>query len=117
MKLGEKQEAFAESLAWLLDIAHDEGYGVRLQELKRTKEQAQIYVDAGTGILNSVHCHNLAIDLYLTVDGELQWDGEPYRYLGERWKSRTTDDLEHCWGGDFTRRDVYHFSIGHAGAK
>ena len=115
MKLGHKQELFARSLSDLLEPAHDLGYGVRLRELTRTKEQAELYAQQGKGVKNSVHRHSLAIDLYLVTNGELQWDGESYEKLGEFWESLTQAEGEHCWGGRFKRRDVYHYSIKHNG--
>lgn len=115
MNLGNKQEAFSRSLAKLLYKADSLGYGVRLRELQRTKEQAEIYAAQGKGILNSNHINCLAIDLYITVDGELQWDGTPYERLANFWQGLSDRELEHCWGGDFKRRDVYHYSIKHNG--
>ena len=116
MKLGQKQEYFARSLSRLLDHAiNDLGYGVRLRELMRSKEQAEIYAQQGKGVKNSVHQHSLAIDLYLTKNGEHQWDGTPDRHLGVFWARLSSPELEHCWGGDFKRRDVYHYSIKHNG--
>jgi hypothetical protein len=115
MTLGEKQEEFAKSLEAMLYRAHRLGYGVRLKELQRTKEQAEIYAKAGTGIRNSNHINCLAIDLYLTLEGELLWDGPEYAVLAKVWKSQDIPGLEHCWGGDFKNRDVYHYSIRHRG--
>ncbi len=115
MNLGQKQEVFSRSLEALLCQARQLRYGVRLRELQRTKEQAEIYAAQGKGILNSNHRNCLAIDLYLTVRGELKWDGEPYAKLGAYWKTLSTKDCDHCWGGDFKRRDIYHFSIKHNG--
>ena len=116
MTLGQKQEAFAISLASLITFATHAGYGVRLRELERTKEQAELYAKEGKGILNSNHRNCLAIDLYLTAAGELLWDGPAYEALATHWKSLSRPDLDHCWGGDFRKyRDVYHFSIKHNG--
>ena len=115
MQLGAKQECFSRSLAKLLMKAESLGYGVRLRELMRSKEQAELYALQGKGVKNSVHRHSLAIDLYLTVDGELKWDGDCYGILATYWESLSEPELEHCWGGKFRRRDVYHYSIKHNG--
>jgi len=116
--LGQKQERFAHSLGLLLAYASKLGYGIRLRELSRTREQAERNAKAGVGIANSIHCDHLAIDLYITVDGNLLWAGDPYEELGRFWKGLSKPGYEHCWGGDFTRyNDCYHFSIAHGGRK
>jgi hypothetical protein len=115
MKLGAKQECFSKSLAKLLNHAASLGYGIRLRELMRSKEQAELYALQGKGVKNSVHRHSLAIDLYITVEGELKWDGLEYEMLGFFWSKLSIPELEHCWGGNFRRRDVYHYSIKHNG--
>lgn len=127
MTLGDKQEIFAVALQRLLAKAHELGYGVRLRELQRTQEQAQLYAARGMGSANSVHIHSLAIDLYLRVNGQMCWGGEPYKKLAELWKGMASDlggshlwgsQVEFCWGGDFQGfYDPYHFSIAHGGVK
>ena len=81
-------------------------------ELFRTKEQAEIYVEQGKGILSSVHRLKLALDMYVLQDGKIVWSGDIYAKLGEKWKSLDEDAR---WGGDMRRRDVYHFSFWHNG--
>jgi hypothetical protein len=110
MSLGEKQELFAVYLPKLINRAHKLGFAVRLKELYRPKEMAKIYHERGTGILNSLHCDGLAVDLVLFKDGRPQWKTETYRELGDYWK---TLDILCAWGGDFD--DGGHFSIRHGG--
>ena len=110
--LGKKQERFSRAYWQLLGYAHSRGYGVRQGEGLRTKEQSEWYSQRGLGIVNSVHRLKLAHDIYLSVDGELLWDGFPYRDCGEFWCSLGDD---HRWGGNMLRRDVYHFSFLHKG--
>lgn len=110
--LGQKQERFAAHFGLLLVFAHNNGIGVRIGEVLRTKEMAELYAKQGKGIKNSNHLNKLAVDVFLTVDGELQWDGEAYERLARKWKSFGPD---YCWGGGFARRDVYHYSIKHRG--
>jgi hypothetical protein len=112
MKLGAKQELFASLIPDLFDFAIARGYGVRPKELLRTKEQAAIYAAAGTGILNSLHCKGLAIDLVLTKSGVPLWLTKQYHELGEFWESLH----ELCsWGGRFG--DGMHFSVMHRGVR
>lgn len=115
MTLGEKQEIFAQSLATLLREADRHGYGVRIGEVWRPPEMARIYAEQGKGIITSNHRNKLAVDIVLSVDGEIAWDGEPYRVLAGIWRGLSAPGLDHCWGGDFARRDVYHYSIRHRG--
>lgn len=113
MKLGEKQELFAELLPSLLDfIKFDTHMKARLKELYRPQEMADIYAKRGSGIKNSLHCKGLAIDLILFQDGKPLWDSADYEEVGEFWES--LDSL--CrWGGRFN--DGCHFSLEHEGVK
>jgi len=46
------------------------------------------------------------------------WSGDAYVKAGAFWKSLddiALPEIEHCWGGLFKRRDVYHFSFKHNG--
>lgn len=115
MTLGKKQELFTEMTARLILKMVGEGYGCRLKEVLRTKEQAELYAKAGRGILNSNHRNGCAMDIYFTQSGKLLWDGEPYSIAADFWKSLGGIETEFCWGGDFRRRDVYHYSIKHGG--
>jgi len=112
--LGSKQERFSRDLGQLLLFAHLSGIGVRMGETWRTPEQAKWNAEQGKGIEHSLHCDRLAADLICAIDGEVVWDGDPYTQLADHWKGMGDD---HCWGGDFTRPDVYHFSITHGGRK
>jgi hypothetical protein len=117
MNLGEKQEIFARCLAELILYMEYEGYGCRLKEVLRTKEQAEIYAAQGKGIINSNHRNGVAADIIFTQNGEILWDGDAYKLAAEWWKEceELYPELEFCWGGDFKRRDVYHYSIKHNG--
>jgi len=110
MSLGKKQELFSRLLPRLLDRAHELGYEVRLRELYRPPEMAQIYAERGTGIANSLHCDGLAIDLVLFWNNQMLTSSEAYRPLGEYWQ---TLDLLCAWGGSFG--DGGHFSLRDGG--
>ena len=113
MSLNAKQARFTYKIARLIVWAN-ENLGVELigSELFRTKEQAEIYAEAGTGIKNSVHRLKLALDMYAYMNGKIKWEGPVYDALGAKWKSMDPDAR---WGGDMRRRDVYHFSFYHKG--
>jgi hypothetical protein len=112
MRLGEKQELFARLVPRLLNYAHFLGYGVRIGEVYRSPEEARRLAKLGKGIVNSNHCKKLAIDLFLSIDGKVTWDMQPYENLGDCWKELH----ELCrWGGDFKNRDGVHFSLEHNG--
>jgi hypothetical protein len=121
MKLSEVQREFAKTWAqFSLWIYSQPERSFTYGEAYRTPEQAQLNADAGIGIANSVHCKRLAIDINLFLDGELTWNVEDYRELGEKWK--TMHPLAR-WGGDFKgksgrpRPDAVHFSFEWEGVK
>ena len=114
MKLGKKQEEFSICLAKFVVWIYCQGWKIRWGEVLRTKEQAEIYAREGKGILNSVHRKKLAADVYLSKRGKVVWGIEDYRDLGDKWKS--LHPLAR-WGGDFRRRDVFHFSFEHNGVR
>jgi hypothetical protein len=114
MRLGQKQELFSALIPLLINKALDLGYRVRVKEVWRSKEQAILMKKQGKGIINSLHCKGLAIDLVLFKNGKPCWDSDEYEELGRYWN--TLHKLA-CWGGDFRRRDGMHFSITHGGVK
>lgn len=93
-------------------LKEDYGLDVFGEELWRTPEMAEIYAERGVGIKTSVHRKKLAIDVKIYKDGKILWDGPEYALAGKLWKQMDPDAR---WGGDFRRRDVYHFSFIHNG--
>jgi len=114
MTLSEKQRKFTIYVARLIDYAYRMGYELSFGEAYRTPEQAALNVKNGSGILNSLHCKRLAVDLNLFKDGEYLRDSSMYAFLGSYWK--TLNPLC-CWGGDFVKVDGNHFSLSHEGIK
>lgn len=102
--LGQHQEEFSKDLAQLLLFAMFKGYGVRIGEVHRTKEQQKIHVQNGVSkTMNSMHLKKCAADLYFTQDGKIVYPQE----IGDYWES--LDPLNQ-WGGNWTKfKDKPHF--------
>jgi hypothetical protein len=112
MTLGEKQRLFTRLIGKLIEYAYAQGYELTFGDAYRSPEQAKLNAAAGKGIVNSLHCERLAIDLNLFINGEYKTQTEDYRKLGEYWEALGAD----CrWGGRFSRPDGNHFSITHGG--
>lgn len=115
MTLREQQSLFVMLVGGLIEHAYSAGYELTFGEAWRTPEQARLNAQRGSGIVNSLHCERLAIDLNLFRDGKLLTSVEDYRPLGEYWKS--LHSLAR-WGGDFTTRpDADHFSLTYGGVQ
>ncbi len=108
MKLSDQQKAFALDVARLIKYIFDEGYACTLGDAFRSPEQAVINAQKGTGIINSLHCQRIAIDLNIfSPSGEYLSMTEDYRKFGEYWESLYGQNR---WGGRFSGRpDGNHF--------
>lgn len=107
MKLIEQQHDFGQDVAKLLQYIASKKQFVTFGEAFRTPEQARLYAAAGKGIIGSLHCKRLAVDLNLfTAEGEYITHEEPYRCFGEYWETLSTLNR---WGGNFARGDANHF--------
>lgn len=116
MGLNQKQFAFSQAVAQLIQMAHELGYDVLLGEAWRPPEMAKWYANRGLGIENSLHLQRLAIDLTLFKDGVQLTRTEDYRELGEWWEQcDDADGFVRCWGGRFS--DGNHFSFEHNGVR
>ena len=112
MTLGEKQRLFTRLVGKLIEYAYSIGYELTFGDAYRSPEQARQNAQLGKGIVSSLHCERLAIDLNLFINGEYKTQTEDYRKLGEFWEALGAD----CrWGGRFSRPDGNHFSITHGG--
>ena len=114
MTLGEKQRLFTRLVGKLIEYAYASGYELTFGDAYRSPEQARANAQLGKGIVNSLHCERLAIDLNLFKDGVYLPDSAAYKPLGEYWE---TLGPECCWGGRFSKPDGNHFSIAHGGRK
>ena len=114
MTLGEKQRLFVRLVGKLIEFAYASGYELTFGDAYRSPEQARLNAAAGSGIINSLHCERLAIDLNLFKAGQYLTDSAAYRPLGEYWETLGPDC---CWGWRFSKPDGNHFSISHGGRK
>lgn len=136
MTLAQKQRAFVQMVGKLIAYAYDAGYELSFGEAKRTDEQAEINAmgpvlrerladmiaaiypqlatkirnNDGSGIRNSLHELQLAIDLNLFRNGVYLSKTEDHKPLGLYWES-----LGGTWGGRFG--DGNHYSVSHGGRK
>lgn len=117
MRLAARRVKFSRLLAKLVLAAGDQGMNVAFDEVRVFKTRVgldprgvklpftdRIHTD------KSLHYQGLAADLILwDKDWNYLTDTESYELLGDVWKSY---DPECTWGGDFSRPDGNHFSIG-----
>lgn len=110
MTLREKQSIFALNVATLIEYIYYHHHNVTFGEAYRTPEQARIYSKQGKGIVNSLHCKRLAIDLHIfNKEGLLLSEKSEYEPFGTYWKSLHTSNR---WGGDFAKLvDSNHFEM------
>lgn len=110
MTLSQKQALFALNVAKLIEYICAQGYFVSFGEAYRTPQQAQWDAHAGTGIVDSLHCKRLAIDLNVfNKQGQYMSNTADYQKFGNYW---TTLHALNRWGGSFkTRPDGNHFEM------
>ena len=109
LTLSEEQRLFSLNLAKLIEYIYSKGHGCTLAEAYRTPQQAVWDAQHGTGIVNSLHCKRLAIDLDLySPSGKYLIHEEDYRQFGEYWE---TLHPKNRWGGRFKRLDADHFEM------
>ncbi len=106
MSLSQEQMKFAHHAAMLINYIFLQGYSCTFGETYRTTEQAAIYAKEGKGIIDSLHCKKLAIDLNLFKDSQFITDPKEYEQFGVWWEK--LDPLNR-WGGHFKRVDANHF--------
>jgi len=108
------QNIFLQNLSKLFVYANELGYLISGGELYRTSEMAELYAKEGKGIVDSLHCQRLAMDINLFDNtGNLLADWSSYRKLGDYWESLHPNNQ---WGGYFlvrggSRIDSDHFEM------
>lgn len=113
MTLGEKQRLFARLAGELITHIYSMGYEVTFGECWRPPETAALYAKEKKGIINSLHCDRLAIDLNLFKDGKFLTTTEDWKAFGEWWEAKIPGTT--TWGGRF--KDANHFSFMDGGRK
>lgn len=109
MKIQQKQAIFAQNVAKLINYIFEQGYSCSLGETWRSAEQAEIYAKQGKGILNSLHCKKLAIDINLfDAAGQYLSDSKHYKDLAVYWDSLHPHNRS---GINFKRVDGNHFEM------
>jgi peptidoglycan L-alanyl-D-glutamate endopeptidase CwlK len=96
-----------------------EPFGFIVTEGLRTTERQRRLLAAGASrTLNSRHLTGHAVDLAVTLDGEVRWDWPLYHRLALLMKTAATDlNVPITWGGDWrTFKDGPHFELSHTGA-
>jgi len=109
MSLSDKQWEFLKDFGKLIVYAESLNYKLTGGELYRTECQQSDHVKNGKSFVShSRHQDRLAVDVYLFVDGEIQWtNNEHWKKLGDYWKSLNSKNV---WGGDWkSLKDQYHF--------
>ncbi len=107
MKLSELQQLFARDTVLLFKFIHESGYSFTYGEAMRSPEQAAIYAKEGKGIIDSLHCQRLAIDINIfNKNGEYLDKSEDYKMFGSFWENLCPSNR---WGGCFKRADGNHF--------
>ena len=106
MKLSEIQQEFSMDVVKLLQYISSQGYKFTLGEVFRTPEQAKLNAASGTGILNSLHCQRLAIDINLFKDDVFLQDTKDHEPFAQFWTSLHPNNR---WGGTFKRIDGNHY--------
>ena len=105
--LSEQQRQFTKDVAQLIEYIYKQGYSASLGECYRTPEQAQIYAKEGLGIIDSLHCKKLAVDLNIfNPEGVYVTDFRDYEIFGVYWEQI---DSQNRWGGRFKRVDLDHY--------
>lgn len=104
MSLSKQQRIFALNVAKLIAKAYDMGLELTFGEAFRTNEQQLIYVQSGKSkTMNSNHLRRLAVDFNFFKNGNLTYDWNDIKPLGDFWESLHTSNR---WGGDWNKNDI-----------
>lgn len=115
MKLSEVQWIFTKNIAKLIIFAESNGFMLTFGEAERTASQQWMYVNgyaiSGGRLVKapkisttyySKHLKRLAVDFNIFYAGELTYDFDICKILGDYWESLHPLNR---WGGDFNKND------------
>ena len=107
MSLAKSQQTFSLDIIKLLLFMQSKGYSFTFGDAYRDPELAAIFAKEGKGIVNSLHCKRLAIDINLfSPQGILLSTTNDHEMFGKYWESLNPANR---WGGRFIRQDGNHY--------
>ena len=114
MKKSEKQQIFALNFAKLIQFVFNKGWAVVIGEVHRPIEMQKIYFESGRSkTMDSRHLEKMAGDLFLFIDGHVQFEADNYISLAEYWESLNAKNVAgYRWVNKQGKRwDPYHFEM------
>ena len=113
MTLGQKQRAFTQMIARLIEFAYANGYELTFGDAYRDpRVHGAVGEKKSYSSASSLHKERLAVDFNLFRDGKFLARTDDHRQLGEYWES-----IGGAWGGRFSSPDGNHYSLEHNGRK
>jgi D-alanyl-D-alanine carboxypeptidase len=108
MSLSQSQQLFARDTIRLFQFIEDNNHSFTYGDAYRAPELAKIYAAEGKGIVDSLHCKRLAIDINLFNEKcEYITDFKEIEFFGKFWESLNPANR---WGGNFKHLvDSNHF--------
>ena len=116
MTLSEKQRIFTQNIGCLIEYAYSIGIEMTFGHAWRSlEEQKRLKAEGKSQTLKSLHLDRLAVDFNFFINGNLTYDFDKIKPLGEYWISLHENNR---WGGDFNKNrkkdgflDVPHFEM------
>jgi len=107
MSLAKSQQLFADDIVRLLLFIESKDYSFTFGDAYRAPELAEIYAKEGKGIVDSLHCKRLALDINLfDKNGMFLSETKDHEQFGIFWESLYPANR---WGGKFKRVDGNHY--------
>lgn len=107
MSLAKSQQLFAADIIKLLQFMESQGYSFTFGDAYRAPELAAIYAKEGKGIVDSLHCKRLALDINIfDKSGTFLPETKSHEAFGTFWESLNPANR---WGGKFKRIDGNHY--------
>ena len=104
MKLSTQQQLFTSNIGRLIAYADSLGYGLTFGHAWRSlNDQARLVREGKSKTMESNHLSRLAVDFNVFIDGELTYDWQKIKRLGDYWESLHPKNR---WGGDWNRNDL-----------